>query len=450
MTLRTAYSGEFISPPVSLRTAQEAELNSGNEKPPCPLGSSNSDRPLAVDLFAGAGGMSLGFEQAGFDVWAAVELDPVHCATYDFNFPFGSVICKNVARITGAEIRERSAISNRDLDVVFGGSPCQGFSIIGKQTTSDPRNTLIFEFARLVLELQPKFFVMENVPGLNSNKHKPLLETLIALFQAQGYWVEAQILNAAHYGVPQTRKRLFLLGSRQDLGRLPPPQPVTQLASHSPLSGGDRLPLSPTVWEAIADLPAVENYPELLERDWTQAKYGEPSAYAHSLRDANEDDYAYGRDTNSTLLTSSWRTRHTEATVRRFEKTKPGCRETTSHFDRLDPQGVSVTLRAGTDWQRGAFTAARPIHPLMPRCITVREAARLHSYPDWFRFHGTKWHGFRQVGNSVPPRLAKAIATEILRVLNVHPSKPKGMLKLGDDKLLQLTLRQAARQYQVD
>jgi DNA (cytosine-5)-methyltransferase 1 len=116
------------------------------------------ERPIAVDLFAGAGGMTLGFEQAGFDVLASVEIDPIHCAIHQFNFPFWSVLCKNIIDTTGEEIRNCSSIGSREIDVVFGGPPCQGLSLIGKRVLDDPRNSLVFHFIRLVLELQPKFF----------------------------------------------------------------------------------------------------------------------------------------------------------------------------------------------------------------------------------------------------------------------------------------------------
>ncbi|MEL6461923.1 MAG: DNA cytosine methyltransferase, partial [Cyanobacteria bacterium J06621_15] len=132
-------------------------------------------RPIAVDLFAGAGGMSLGFEQAGFDVLAAVELDPIHCAIHEFNFPFWSTLCANVEKTSGEEIRESSQIKNQEIDVVFGGSPCQGFSMMGKRALDDPRNSLVFHFLRLILELKPKYFVFENVPGLTVGEHRKFL-----------------------------------------------------------------------------------------------------------------------------------------------------------------------------------------------------------------------------------------------------------------------------------
>ncbi|MBW4615344.1 MAG: DNA cytosine methyltransferase [Desmonostoc vinosum HA7617-LM4] len=410
-------------------------------------------RAIAVDLFAGAGGMTLGFEQAGFDVLASVEIDPIHCATHEFNFPFCSVLCKSVEETTGEEIRFSSEIGDQEIDVVICGSPCQGFSLIGKRAFHDPRNSLVFHFHRLVLDLKPKFFVMENVRGITVGEHKQILKTLINEFKLCGYQVEEnyQILNAAHYGVPQSRERLFLIGARVDVELPKYPQPITQSAKPNGLSSKQLsdLPVSPTVLDAIGDLPEIEKYPELLTRDWVVAEYGKPSNYALVLRGISslEDDYARIREYDSRILFSSFRTKHSQETVRRFHETQQGEREKISRFHKLHPEGVCNTLRAGTDQYKGSFTSPRPIHPFVPRCITVREAARLHSYPDWFRFHVTKWHGFRQVGNSVPPLLAKAVAAEIIHNLQASPSKPSFRQRLGDEKLLQLTMSQAAQLY---
>ena len=416
----------------------------------------NKQRPIAVDLFAGAGGITLGFEQAGFDVLASVEIDPVHCATHQFNFPFWSILCQSVVEIGGAQIRKQSAIGDREIDAVIGGPPCQGFSISGKRDLHDPRNQLVFHFQRLVVELRPKFFAMENVPGMTCGEHKQLLKSLIDEFQSQGYQVEEnyQILNAASYGVPQSRERLFLIGCRQDLELPQYPQPITSFARSQksprlPVSPSP-LPLGPTVWDALSDLPEAEDYPELLYRDWVFAEYGKPSDYARQMRGFSplEDDYSYQREWEARFLCSSLRTKHTLESIKRFAKISQGHREPISHFHKLHPEGICNTLRAGTDKQRGSFTAPRPIHPFTPRCITVREAARLHSYPDWFRFHATKWHGFRQVGNSVPPLLAKAVAGEIIRALGVVPFKPNITQATGVQKLLQLSAFQAAQLYQ--
>ena len=410
-------------------------------------------RPIAVDLFAGAGGMTLGFEQAGFDVLAAVEIDPIHCAIHEFNFPFWTVLCQSVVDTTGEEIRKRSQIGNREIDVVICGSPCQGFSIIGKRIFDDPRNSLVFHFHRLVLELQPKFFVMENVRGITIGEHKQILKALINEFQSKGYQVEEnyQVLNAAHYGVPQARERLFLLGAREDVVLPKYPQRLTQIAkpNKSSKKKSSVLPISPTVLDAIGDLPEVEQYSELLLRDWVVAEYGKPSNYALTLRGIKtlENDYSYTRKSDFQILSSSFRTKHSDATMERFAATVQGEREPISRFHKLHPAGVCNTLRAGTDMYRGSFTSPRPIHPFTPRCITVREAARLHSYPDWFRFHVTKWHGFRQVGNSVPPFLAKSIALEVMNALAISPSKPEVIQELGDESLLHLKMSEATKYY---
>lgn len=384
----------------------------GNEM----LGLLETQRPIALDLFAGAGGMSLGFEQAGFDILAAVEIDPVHACTHHYNFPYTAVLCRSVEDLSAEEIRANSQVGDRDLDVILSGSPCQGFSLMGKRALDDPRNSLLWHFHRLVGELRPKYFVMENVRGLTIGEHKQLLEKLIAAFHALGYQVNQnyQILNAAHYGVPQSRERLFLLGCRHGCPLPQYPAPLTQIARPQPLKHPKKkfahLPPSPTVWEALQDLPEVEHYPELLETDACVAEYQTPSDYGRILRSIQllEDDYSYRRSYNPNLLTSSARTQHGEVARQRFGATPPGTREKVSRFHKLHPQGVCITLRAGTDRDRGSFTSPRPIHPQTPRCITVREAARLHSYPDWFRFHVTKWHGFRQVGNSVPPPISQS------------------------------------------
>jgi len=411
-------------------------------------------RPIAVDLFAGAGGMTLGFEQAGFDVLAAIELDPIHCATHKFNFPFWSVLCKSVTKTTGEEIRRLSSIGDREIDVVFGGPPCQGFSLIGKRVLDDPRNSLVLHFVRIVLELQPKFFVMENVPGMVLGKSKQLLLEIIDKFKANGYDVEEnyQILNAACYGVPQNRKRLFLLGCRKGLQLPTYPLKLTKPAKSKSTIFALGIPDSPTVWDALKDLPDVENYSELYVRDWTIAEFGKPSNYGEQLRGLGSpaDNYSYQRKYDSRILTSSLRTKHTLESIKRFDSTPLGKIEQISRFLKLNPEGVCNTLRAGTASNGGAFTSPRPIHPFKPRCITVREAARLHSYPDWFRFHATKWHGFRQIGNSVPPLLAKSIASEIIKALGLHPSKPRVIQDLGNEEFLKLYMSKAAKYYDVD
>jgi DNA (cytosine-5)-methyltransferase 1 len=411
-------------------------------------------RPIAVDLFAGVGGMTLGFEQAGFDVLASVEIDPVHCSVHKFNFPFWNILCKSVVDTTGNDIRKLSNIGEQEIDVVFGGPPCQGFSMIGKRFLDDSRNSLVFHYIRLVLELQPKFFIFENVKGITIGKHQNFITEIINQFEKNGYQVchEYKVLNAAEYGVPQNRQRLFLLGCRHDMQLPSYPLPLTKPATFKLANIDAELPLTPSVWEAIQDLPTIENYPELYEKDWMITDFGKPSDYVKKLCGffPNDEDFSYKRSYDSGILTSSLRTKHTPESIHRFANTLGGKTEPISRFYKLHPDGICNTLRAGTASNRGAFTSPRPIHPFIPRCITVREAARLHSYPDWFRFHATKWHGFRQIGNSVPPLLAKAIASEIMKVLEIKPDKPNVTHKLGDSQLINFAMSDAAKSFGVE
>jgi DNA (cytosine-5)-methyltransferase 1 len=463
---------------------------------------------VAIDLFAGAGGFSLGIEQAGFDVAVAVEYDPVHAAVYAFNFPHTKVLCADVATLSGQEIRdavkewakndaltmmndERGSLcalgrSPRreaggessalciphcafQIDLVFGGPPCQGFSTMGKGLPDDERNNLVFEFCRLVKELQPRYFVMENVPGLCQSKYSHLLKRLMSDFKAAGYVMTepVQVLDAASFGVPQKRRRLFLLGAQVGAAVLAYPEPEQRetlaLAKRNVVQHGERseAKLSPTpleypqgresqsqyltVRDAIADLPNLDDFAELSHTDCIQLTpeqlyqmHALSTLYVKKLRDliCDPTNFAYPRWWNPQLLTSSMQTQHTEASIERFKNTSPGQLEPISRLRRLDWDKPCHTLRAGTGSDRGAYTSPRPIHPDYLRVISVREAARLHSFPDWFRFHVTKWHGFRQVGNAVPPLLARALGSQIIAALEVKPSVPPVPLELGDPQLL--------------
>lgn len=413
-------------------------------------------RPVAVDLFAGAGGLSLGFEQAGFDVVAAVEFDPIHAATHELNFPTSKVICKSVRDVTGAEIRKAAGIGQRAIDVVFGGPPCQGFSLIGQRILDDPRNNLVFHFLRLVTELKPKIFVMENVAGMVTGAHVQFVQELVERFNNAGYKVRLpyRTLNARSFGVPQVRERLFLMGARGD-ARLPGyPVPTTRprVGKGKELSFEfDALPLGPSVADAIGDLPNIDEYEALLDTDELPVKLGGGTDYSRRLRGELVDplDFSYPREHAPNRLTGCQRAVHTDLSRKRFAATEPGSTEPISRFFKLSMDGTCNTLRAGTASERGAFTAPRPIHPLHPRCISVREAARLHSYPDWFRFHRTIWHGFRQIGNSVPPLLGRAVASQVIAALGVTPVRPSQSVQLRTDERASFNMKEAAAHFGV-
>lgn len=409
-------------------------------------------RPIAIDLFAGAGGLSLGFEQAGFDIAAAAEIDPIHCSAHKFNFPDAAILPHSVKGMTADDIRTAAGIGDRPVDCVFGGPPCQGFSLIGHRALEDPRNSLVLEFVRIVSELRARTFMFENVKGLTVGQHKAFLHELVQAFDDAGYNVRLPwlVLDAAYYGVPQHRERLILMGAKKGT-RLPDyPIPRTNPADAKKLI--PKLPKGPTCEHALQDLPDADSFDALIESDSVHtAAFGRPSAYAKELRCLTKESWHYGyvRRWDPEVLTSSARTSHTEISSRRFADTDPGDVEPISRFFKLPADGLSNTLRAGTDGARGAFTSPRPIHYAYSRCITVREMARLHGFPDWFRFNATKWHGARQIGNSVPPPLARAVAESIIEALGVKPERPDRIMDLGKTELLCTGMAEAARHFGV-
>jgi len=372
------------------------------------------NRPTAVEMFCGVGGMTLGFRQAGFRILAAVDNDPINVKLHRKNFSKCATICADVRNLSGPAFQRLTKLQRRRVDVLIGGPPCQGFSLIGKRRVDDERNQLVLAFVRWVRSLKPRYFVMENVPGFLSGNGHHILNSFLARARRAGYGVVTpiRILNAADFGVPQRRRRAFVLGYRLDM-------PAPSYPEASPLRDADGNLYCPTVWDAISDLPDVDTLEDALSTDRFTGEVQRPSYYAQLLRGEINDpnDKSRLRSCNGHGLGGCLRTNHTAATVLRFQATAQGTYESGSRCFRLEARDISPTLRAGTGPAQGSFTAARPIHPTFPRCITVREAARLHSFPDWFEFHATKWHGFRQIGNSVPPFLARAVAKAVHDVL---------------------------------
>ena len=410
-------------------------------------------RPIGIDLFAGAGGLSLGFEQAGFDVVAAVEIDPVHSAVHKYNFPKTAILPHPIETLSGADIASAAGLDGRRVDCVFGGAPCQGFSLIGHRALDDPRNRLVREFVRIVAELDARTFVFENVKGLTVGRHRGFLDEIVEEFAAAGYAVRVPwcVLNAGNFGVPQHRERLILLGAREGETLPDYPDPATNVPGRRRQIGN--LPDGPTCGDALGDLPDADGFEALTGSDSVRTgDFGEPSAYAARLRCLANDAWhcGYMREWDPGELTSSARTAHTGISRRRFRETAPGTTEPISRFFRLAEKGVCNTLRAGTDGARGAFTSPRPIHYRYERCVTVREMARLHGFPDWFRFNATKWHGARQIGNAVPPPLARAVAGSVTVALGKAPMPAEGTMELGDPVLLELDLSAAARYFGIE
>ncbi len=405
-------------------------------------------RPIVVDLFSGAGGLSLGFEAAGFDIAAAVELDPIHCSVHDFNFPYCKTICSDIMDVKTSSISKHlKSLGFEKPDVIVGGPPCQGFSQIGQRQLDDPRNNLVFEFVKVVRDLKPKYFLFENVPGIASGKHVKFIKELIDEFSSVGYQIVAhpRTLNSADYGVAQNRNRFILIGWEK--GNKPVDYPVKthfkrdvdgQLSFQS-----DEL-LHRGVKSVLEDLEKISVFHKKDLGISTGLLDYNSERISFSTSPSADFELCHKRSFKESLVFGHLGSKHTEKSQERFRDTNQGSSEKISRFFKLHPQKPCNTLRAGTDSKRGAHTAPRPIHYSEHRCITVREAARLHSYPDWFQFHRTIWHGFREIGNSVAPLFAKQLATVIASALGSSPNENTcQVLEQADEKLLTNPMRDA-------
>jgi len=345
---------------------------------------------------------------------AAADAEQTHVDAYLKNFPSCRALRIDLSATSGDQFRELSGIEDRPIDVVCAGPPCQGFSLIGKRIPEDPRNLLLYDLARLLIELSPSYVVVENVGGIRLGGAKSIFDEFVRRLEDSGYAIVKPIwsLEATEFGVPQRRRRVFLLGYKPEMAPPQYPYPEYWFDIDGDID-------CPAVWDAIGDLASIRNVKALRKTDEYHGDLGKARPYAEILRGEKSDpeDQSPKRTRNGNGLTGCLRTEHTPKIVRRFSNTEQGTSEIVSRYYRLAKNGLAPTLRAGTGPDQGSFMAARPIHPSQARCITVREAARLHSFPDWFHFDSTKWHGFRQVGNSVPPRLARAVARSIVSAL---------------------------------
>jgi DNA (cytosine-5)-methyltransferase 1 len=341
-------------------------------------------QPKIVDLFCGCGGFSLGAHRAGLAPSVAFDNDPILTSSYSTNFPSTKLVLATLRTIEGAAIRQ---LIGGAPDGIFGGPPCQAFSDMGHRKTNDPRRNLLRHFFRIVSELKPGFFVMENVRGLGYDGARKVLDESLALVPGHYKILGPVTLNAAEFGAATLRPRLFIIG--YDPARC------------DPITANDleerKVPPA-TVRSAIADLGDAELIDETNGFDtWKIARQGRPSRYASNLR---SDDRTF---------TGHRVTIHTEEVERRFRTLRPGSVDPIGRHPRLSWDGQCPNLRAGTGKDKGSYQSVRPIHPDEPRVITVREGARLQGFHDSFKFHPTVWHSFRMIGNSVSPIIAEAI-----------------------------------------
>jgi len=318
-----------------------------------------------IDLFSGAGGFSLGFDKAGFSNVFSVDIEPSFCQTYKRNFPFHNLVTKDISKLSDDEILELT--NSNDVDVVIGGPPCQGFSIagnIGRKFIEDPRNRLFKEFARVVRVTKPKHFVMENVARLFTHNNGQTKEEIIKTFEAMGYSVESKILNSADYGVAQVRKRAIFIGTQSENKIEFPKKSVEEFV---------------TVKEAIGHFPKINS--------------GETS------------DLANHKAMN-----------HTQQMLTKMGFVSDGgCRSEIPENLRPKSGDVRKYIKYKSNAPAVCITGdmRKVFHYEQNRALTARELATLQSFPEDFVFEGSSISQQQQIGNSVPPKMAEAIANVI-------------------------------------
>lgn len=384
-----------------------------------------------AEIFAAPGGLSLGFNMARFRVLAAVDVDRNGLQTFHANFPKSAVLCKDASTIDGKELLGLSVLSKGEIDVIGGGPPCQGFSTVGRvkiaslvrkgvwklqngnaRFIDDPRNLLFKQFIRLVKECKPKFFVMENVTGIASYRNGELMEEIKREFEITeeleraGYTVDCRSLDAADFGVPQHRKRVFFIGNRLGL-----PNPFPKAQDHR-----SKKKKFVSVWNAIGDLPILR-------------AGGGSEAMEYNRR--TFDKYQDWARKGSTRVFNHVARPHRPRDLKTFRQMRPGSKwkDLPQKFrdlygyrdDIFSDKFKRLWKKKQPSWTITAHLCKDGyvyIHPTQSRTITVREAARLQSFPDRFVFKGSRTSQFRQVGNAVPPLLAKAVAKCVKRALD--------------------------------
>jgi DNA (cytosine-5)-methyltransferase 1 len=366
-----------------------------------------------IDVFAGVGGLSLGAARAGFDVVAAVEIEKHAVASHKINFPATKHIERDIQTLTANALLKEAGIAKKDLIGLIGGPPCQGFSAIGRKQASDPRNSLFVTFFNLVAELRPAFFVAENVPGILADRNSKVLDEALKKVPKNYIVLKPFKVRASDFGAPTIRTRLFFIGYDPKRCSEVTRQSFAPIASVKSVTVADALAGIPNLGETW---PSGEGWQVVAEPG--ESPFGQ-RLKAHIPKGVGSKD-AIRKLQDSRLVSGFVPTAHTKPTIDRFRNLDHGKSDKISKCVRLDPKGHCPTLRAGTGPEKGSYQAIRPVHPELPRVICTREAARLQGFPDWFQFHETKWHSFRQIGNSVSPIVAEAILSQLKRAIELH------------------------------
>lgn len=369
-----------------------------------------------IDLYSGVGGLSLGATKSNFDVACAVEIEQRISDSHKRNFPNTQHLPLSVSDLTGKSLLKKAKLGNTELAGLIGGPPCQGFSIIGKRKPLDERNNLFLDFFRLAEQTKPVFFLAENVPGILNSAYDEIRKNALGIVEGEYDVLKPIKINASEFGAATTRTRIFFIGVRKDVKgseRL--------LASIEKM----KVPKPTFVKEALEGLPTrvLESW-DNFSASWQKIKFDDLhfDSYVENLNQMLEgvgDSEAITRFEKKGEVSGCFATKHSERLVQRYASLEQGQQDKISKSIRLKNTGFCPTLRAGTDSTKGSFQAVRPIHPTEPRVITPREAARLQGFPDWFQFHETKWHSFRQIGNSVCPIAAQKVLTAIRTTLKL-------------------------------
>lgn len=353
-------------------------------------------KKTVIDLFCGAGGLSLGFRQAGYEVLLGLDVDWDAIQTFTANNPGVAWICKDVRKVSTSEILEEAGIGRGDVDVLVAGIPCEGYSLLNRRYNPlDPRNYLFAEFMRIARELRPRSVLIENVPGLLRRENGGFRKVIEDELRELGFHVYSFFLNAADFGVPQRRVRLFFVGT---LSKEKFEVPVSLYGPRESLPCLTSI-VRPyiTVWDAISDLPPL--------------RAGEEK---RTYESEPKTDYQRAMRNGSTILHNHRAPAHPEWTIRLIERAKPGepLYNTFKQRIKLRWDEPSPTIPAGGIRPQWFFA-----HPEQPRGITVREAARLQSFPDTYVFYGSLIKQRILVGDAVPPLLARVLAKKLAEII---------------------------------
>ena len=364
-----------------------------------------------IDLFCGAGGLSLGFEMANFKIELAIELEENYYRAYRRNHSETLSLNKDITLLNCEEISDKY-LKNKEIDGIIGGPPCIGFSSVGNRRPDDPRNMLIFYFIQWVKYFKPKFFVMENVPGILSMGKGKVVEKVVNMYKEMGYNCKMEILLAADYGVPQLRQRVFFIGTQNKSVYSFKIQKTNKnnIVLKSDLEK-NALPSYLTVQDALSDILKINPLTKQRVENSTIKYNGPPlTNYQEYLRE------------NSDELCDHFAPNHGEIVERRISHIAQGMNHSSlpKEFQlkggypniygrlHLDSPADTITGNCGCVSAPGRF-----IHPIQNRAISIREAARLQSFPDRYKFCGTMRDKYKQVGNAVPPLMAYAVAKSI-------------------------------------